>query len=100
MPQEYQHTSMDTLHRIEDKLDNSTILHSEQHTELMSSVSVLQMQMVGLLGNGQPGRITTIEGKVDNLTKFRYVVVGYAAAISGFVTLLWHLWPWVVARGK
>jgi hypothetical protein len=59
-------------------------------------VSVLETGLSGLLGNGQPGRVTTIERGLEALTRWRWWVVGAAAGSSAVISVL----AWVVEAHK
>lgn len=52
----------------------------------------LETQMYGLMGNGQPGRISLLERSVDSLKQWRWWVVGAAAGGAAVISVI----AWVV----
>ena len=56
------------------------------HTERLS---LLERNMVSILGNGQPGRLSKIEGKIDEIKWWIIISVllgsGGAAALQHFI---------------
>ena len=52
----------------------------------------LETQMYGLMGNGQPGRISLLEQSVDSLSRWRWWVVGAAAGCTAVISVL----AWIV----
>lgn len=52
----------------------------------------LETSTYSLVGNGQPGRITLLEDKVDDLRRWRWrmvgIATGVAALMSGIVTTI------------
>lgn len=57
-------------------------------------ISVLETDVHGLVGNGQPGRVTRLEMAVAGLVRWRWWLAGAAAGGSGVVSLI----AWVVLR--
>lgn len=80
----------DTLHLIlaevrELRSDYNT--HARETGERLAS---LELGMYDLRGNGQPGRITVLEDRIDDLRKWKWRMVGItsgvATVMSGLVT--------------
>jgi hypothetical protein len=61
--------------------------HARETGERLAS---LETSMYSLVGNGQPGRITVVEQRVDDLRRWRWRMVGIATGVatvlSGIVT--------------
>jgi hypothetical protein len=56
---------------------------TEWQQETGERVSVLETQVrSGIVGNGQPSRLAVVERTVESLSRFRYWVMGAAAAVS------------------
>lgn len=49
-----------------------------------------------LLGNGQPGWVTVLDGRVSSLEQYRAWVIGSAAGVTGALGLL----AWIVMASK
>jgi len=49
-----------------------------------------------LLGNGQPGWVTVLDGRVSSLERYRAWVLGSAAGVAGVVGIL----AWIVRSSK
>jgi hypothetical protein len=59
---------------------------TEWQQETGERVSALEVQVKsGITGNGQPSRLQTVERTVDSLSRFKYWLLGAAAAISAVV---------------
>lgn len=54
-------------------------------TKVIESLARLETHMEGLVGNGQPGRVTKLEEKVDGLSKWRWMLIGGAIALSAII---------------
>jgi hypothetical protein len=52
----------------------------------------LVTQMYGLMGNGQPGRISLLEESVDSLKQWRWWIIGAAAGSGAVISVI----AWVV----
>jgi hypothetical protein len=61
---------------------------TEARLEQAERMACLETQMKSLVGNGQPGRIDRMEKVIGGLLRFRYTVVGYAAAAGTAVSLI------------
>jgi hypothetical protein len=59
-------------------------------------VAVLENDVHGLCGNGQPGRVALLEIAVAKLSQWRWWVVGAAAGSTGVITAV----AWVIAEAK
>jgi hypothetical protein len=57
-------------------------------------VSVLETHDKDLYGNGRAGRVTVVESKVDDLTVWKWRIVGIATGVSTAVTLF----GWLLTR--
>ncbi|WP_433963681.1 hypothetical protein [Tunturiibacter gelidiferens] len=57
-------------------------------------VAVLESDVHGLVGNGQPGRVALLEIAVAKLSQWRWWVVGAAAGSTGVISVL----AWVVTE--
>jgi len=72
----------DAFERVHERLDGI----KDQLSEAKSHLAKVDTHLGGLLGNGQPGRIKSIENAVAQLKEERDVTKGYikgAAAIMG-----------------
>jgi len=56
--------------------------------EMGERVATLETQMEDLTGNGQPGRVTKIEGKVDQLQEFMWRILGAVGALTALTALI------------
>lgn len=45
-------------------------------------ISALEVQMLALMGNGQPGKIAGIEKKLDSIQKFLWIGIGALAVLN------------------
>ena len=60
----------------------------ERLNEISTGQTEAKTHLKGLLGNGQPGRITLIEADVDNLKLDRARLKGYIGGIGAVVVAL------------
>ena len=51
-------------------------------------VASLETQMQDLTGNGQPGRVTKIETKVEELQKFMWRILGGMGALTALTAII------------
>jgi hypothetical protein len=63
---------------------------SEFEAQVLADLSVLKSQIAGLLGDGQPGRLTVLEERVTDHEASLQRAKGFAAAFGLLFTLL-HL---------
>jgi hypothetical protein len=60
--------------------------------DMESRTTALETEMHSLMGNGQPGRITTIEKAVEKLNGWKWWLVGVAAGCSSLMGVIgWFL---------
>lgn len=77
--------------------DDHADLHtrlSEQDKTLSSIDTNLTLLRKELLGNGQPGRLTKVETKVEDLEAHKNRAIGYSAAIGGVITIVFALFEY------
>ena len=55
--------------------------------QVLSDLNVLKGQMSQLMGNGQPGRISQLEGRMNEHEKTVQRMKGMAGAFGGLLTL-------------
>jgi hypothetical protein len=55
--------------------------------QVLSDLNVLKSQMQDLLGNGQPGRISQLEGRMHEHEKIVQRLKGMAAAFGALLTI-------------
>jgi hypothetical protein len=55
--------------------------------QVMADLQVLKSQMEQLVGNGQPGRLSKIEGRLHDHEKTVQRLKGMAGAFGGFLTV-------------
>jgi hypothetical protein len=60
---------------------------TEFESRVLSELSVLKAQMEQLLGIGQPGRLHTLEDRVERHEKSVQRIKGIAGAFGGVLTL-------------
>ena len=53
---------------------------------VLADLSVLKSQMKEIVGNGQPGRLTQLEGRIFDHEKTMQRMKGVAAAFGGLLT--------------
>jgi hypothetical protein len=70
------------------RMDERFDAQDERIAELGASVAVLNNQMKTLLGNGQPGEIQKIQGRLSELEKQRNIWLGKHSVISATVSVL------------
>ncbi len=58
--------------------------------EQLQRLSVIETQVAPLLDNGQPGRVTKLEDKVDELQRSQSRVFGWLAGATFIIELAWH----------
>lgn len=56
-------------------------------TQCLADLAVLKTQMKDLVGNGQPGRLTRLEGRIGDHEQAMQRLKGAAAALGGLLTL-------------
>ncbi len=61
---------------------------SEFEGQVLADLCVLKNQMGSLLGDGQPGRLTVLEGQVERHELRWQRAKGFAAAVGVLFTLL------------
>lgn len=59
--------------------------NKEFETRVTESLARLETHMENLVGNGQPGRVTKLEEKVDSLSKWRWIISGALIAGSAII---------------
>lgn len=52
---------------------------------VVESLARLETHMEDLVGNGQPGRVAKIEGRIEKLYKWFYIGTGAGLAISALI---------------
>jgi hypothetical protein len=55
--------------------------------QVLADMSVLKSQMQELLGNGQPGRLSKLEGRMHEHEKTMQRMKGMAGAFGGMLTV-------------
>jgi len=60
---------------------------TEFEQTVLSDLAELKSQMRTLVGNGQPGRMTRLEARVEEHERFVQRAGGIGAALGGLVTL-------------
>ena len=71
---------------------------SEFEGQVLADLSVLKSQMAALLGDGQPGRLTALEERVECHERDFQRVKGFAAALGALFTLIHFLIQFVRSR--
>jgi hypothetical protein len=59
---------------------------TEFEGQVLADLSVLKSQMKEIVGNGQPGRLTQLEGRVSDHERTMQRMKGIAAAFGGLLT--------------
>lgn len=54
--------------------------------QVLSDLSVLKSQMEQIIGNGQPGRLAQLEGRIQDHEKTVQRMKGMAGALGGLLT--------------
>jgi hypothetical protein len=62
----------------------------EFQLHVVEKLANLHTQMMTLVGNGQPGRISKLEQAVDDLKRARWTIGGAVLGISTTVTTIMH----------
>lgn len=57
----------------------------EFQLHVIESLARLETNMTTLVGNGQPGRVTKLEDRVDSLRRWRWLITGGIIAISALI---------------
>jgi len=60
---------------------------TEFEGQVLADLSVLKSQMEQVLGNGQPGRISQLEGRMNEHEKIVQRLKGMAAAFGALLTI-------------
>jgi hypothetical protein len=80
----------DTLSLILAEVQSLRADYNTNARETGERLSSLETSMTSLVGNGQPGRITILEQRLDDLRRWRWRMVGIATGVatvlSGIVT--------------
>lgn len=58
----------------------------EFQLHVVSQLASLDTKMAGLIGNGQPGRISKIETNIEDLQKARWKIVGAILGMSALIS--------------
>lgn len=88
----------DTQNFILDEIREFRTDYNKHARETGERLSSLEAQMYSLCGNGQPGRIATLEKSVQQLKAWRGWLVGAWAGVSGAGSLL--AWAWLAFHRK
>jgi hypothetical protein len=59
---------------------------TEFEGQVLADLSVLKSQMKEILGNGQPGRLSQLEGRIFDHERTMQRMKGIAAAFGGLLT--------------
>jgi hypothetical protein len=59
---------------------------TEFEAQVLADLSVLKSQMKEILGNGQPGRLSQLEGRIFDHERTMQRMKGIAAAFGGLLT--------------
>ena len=59
---------------------------TEFEGQVLADLSVLKSQMKEIVGNGQPGRLARLEGRMQNHEQTVQRLKGFAAAFGGLLT--------------
>lgn len=62
----------------------------EFQLHVVSALAELKTQMTSLVGNGQPGRITKMEDKIESLLRARWTMGGAITAVSIVASAVFH----------
>ncbi len=65
---------------------------------VLADLSELKTQMRALVGNGQPGRMTKLEERVDEHERFVQRAGGIGAALGGLITLVHFVLDYLKTR--
>lgn len=60
----------------------------ERLNEIQEDTTASKTQLKALLGNGQPGKISLIEGNLKDLNEYKANAKGYLAALAAISTVL------------
>lgn len=71
---------------------------SDFEAQVLADLCVLKSQMKELVGNGQPGRLAQLEGRVLDHEKSVQRLKGVAAAFGGLLTFVHVAIDFVLAR--
>jgi len=71
---------------------------TEIESQILGDLKVLKNQMEALVGNGQPGRLSNLEGRVQVAESMLQRLKGIAAAFAGFLTLAHFAIDFLVGR--
>lgn len=63
--------------------------------EIGERLATVETHLYGLVGNGQPGKISDIEDDIKELQRFKYWLLGSAATVSASAHVAWH---WITGR--
>jgi hypothetical protein len=71
---------------------------SDFEAQVLADLSVLKSQMKEVVGNGQPGRLAVLEGRILDHEKSVQRLKGMAAAFGGLLTFAHVAIDFVLAR--
>jgi hypothetical protein len=71
---------------------------SEYEKRVLEDLAVVKAQMQQLLGIGQPGRLHTLEERVDRHEKSVQRMKGVAGAFGGLLTVVHLAIAWVAGK--
>jgi hypothetical protein len=71
---------------------------TEFEAQVLADLSVLKSQMKEILGNGQPGRLSQLEGRIFDHERTMQRMKGIAAAFGGLLTFAHVAIDLLVAR--
>ncbi|HEY4381203.1 MAG TPA: hypothetical protein VGN01_12710 [Acidobacteriaceae bacterium] len=71
---------------------------TEFEGQVLADLSVLKSQMKEIVGNGQPGRLAQLEGRIFDHERTVQRMKGIAAAFGGLITFAHVAIDWFVAR--
>lgn len=59
--------------------------HDQFQDLVIEKLTRLETHMEDLMGNGQPGRMTKVEEKVESLSRWRWIIAGAVGAGSAII---------------
>jgi hypothetical protein len=78
----------DTLSLILAEVQSLRADYNANARETGERLSSLETSMTSLVGNGQKGRITLIEERVDDLRRWRWRIVGIATGVATVMSVI------------
>jgi hypothetical protein len=59
-------------------------------THVVDALARLDTKVTDLVGNGQPGRVSRLEEKVDTINRWRWVIAGVVLSLSALVHFIFR----------